>query len=108
MVMPAVASATRRKDRGVRFDVAPHGHGRSMWTAEEFEALTPSERDEAFDAAVVLDLDAIPSELLERVRTRLQERIEKHQPGGSSPGSAHRPMGRVGPAHGGRSGARRC
>jgi hypothetical protein len=49
---------------------------RRTWTAEEFEALTPAQQDEEFDAAVVSDLDKVPAALLNRVRARLQERID--------------------------------
>ena len=53
---------------------------RRIWTAEEFAALTPAQQDEEFDAAVVSDLDEVPAELLNRVRARLQERIDSAPP----------------------------
>ena len=53
---------------------------RRIWSAEEFEAMTPAQQDEIFDAAIISDLDEIPTELLARVRARLQERIDTTPP----------------------------
>ena len=46
-----------------------------MWTAAEFERLTPAEQDIAFQDSIVTDLEDIPPELLDRVRSRLLNRI---------------------------------
>lgn len=47
-----------------------------MWTAAEFEKLTPAEQDAAFHASIVTDLDDIPPEFLDRVRRRLLSRLD--------------------------------
>lgn len=46
-----------------------------VWTAEELEGMSPAEQDAVFEAGVVADLDSVPTEFLERVRRRAQERI---------------------------------
>jgi hypothetical protein len=47
-----------------------------IWTAEELERLTPDERDRLFEDSIVRDLDDAPSDLVDRARERLQERIQ--------------------------------
>jgi hypothetical protein len=44
-------------------------------TADEFERLSPAERDRIFQASIVRDLDDVPPEYLERVRARVEQRI---------------------------------
>jgi hypothetical protein len=44
-------------------------------TAEEFERMTPAERDAHFDASLVTNLDEVPEAFLDRVRARLEEHI---------------------------------
>ncbi len=67
-----------------RSGVPPSRYSRNMarriWTAEEFEAMTPAQQDEIFDAAVISDINDVPEELLARVRARLQERIDSAPP----------------------------
>ncbi len=46
-----------------------------MWTAAEFEKLTPAEQDAAFQASIVTNSDDIPPEFLDRVRSRLLKRL---------------------------------
>jgi hypothetical protein len=48
---------------------------RKVWTAEELAALSPAEQGAVFDASIVLDLDEVPPEFLERVRGRLEARL---------------------------------
>ena len=45
-----------------------------VWTAAEFEKLSPAQRQQIFDASLVLDLDDVPPEFLDRVRDRVQDR----------------------------------
>lgn len=46
-------------------------------TAEELEKMTPAQRQAAFDASIVTDLDDAPPELLERTRERVQRMIRE-------------------------------
>ena len=46
-----------------------------VWTAEELESLSPAEQDALFASSVTTDLGQVPPEFLERVRSRLRERI---------------------------------
>lgn len=46
-----------------------------VWTAEELEKLTPARRQQIFEASLVLDLDDVPPEFLDRVRDRVKDRI---------------------------------
>lgn len=46
-----------------------------VWTAAELEKLSPAQRQQIFDASLVLDLDDVPPEFLDRVRDRVQDRI---------------------------------
>jgi hypothetical protein len=55
---------------------------RKVWTAEEFEQLTPAEQDALFDASVVTDLGQVPAAFLEHVRARAEQRLV---PGDSPP-----------------------
>ncbi|MEO1061047.1 MAG: hypothetical protein AAFZ07_06495 [Actinomycetota bacterium] len=48
---------------------------RRAWTAEEFAALSPAEQDAVFDASVATDLDDVPAEFIDRVRTRFEARL---------------------------------
>lgn len=45
-----------------------------VWTAAELEKLSPAQRQQIFDASLVLDLDDVPPEFLDRVRDRVQDR----------------------------------
>ena len=65
---------------GVPPDRYSQNMARRIWTAEEFEAMTPAQQDEIFDASIISDLDEVPTELLTRVRARLQERIDSTPP----------------------------
>jgi hypothetical protein len=44
-------------------------------TAEQLEEMTPAERQAAFDASIVTNLDDAPPELLARTRRRVEELI---------------------------------
>ena len=46
-----------------------------VWTAAELEKLSPAQRQQIFDASLVLDLDDVPPEFLDRVRDRVKDRI---------------------------------
>lgn len=46
-----------------------------VWTAAELEKLSPAQRQQIFDASLVLDLDDVPPEFLDRVRDRVRDRI---------------------------------
>ena len=46
-----------------------------IWTAEEFERLTPVEQDAVFDASIEYDLTAVPTAFVEAVRMRTTQRI---------------------------------
>lgn len=46
-----------------------------VWTAAELEKLSPAQRKQIFDASLVLDLDDVPPEFLDRVRDRVQDRL---------------------------------
>ena len=46
-----------------------------VWTAAELEKLSPAQRQQIFDASLVLDLDDVPPEFLDRVRRRTEERL---------------------------------
>ena len=48
---------------------------RKVWTATELDQLSPAERQRIFDENLVLDLDDVPPEFVERVRARTAERI---------------------------------
>lgn len=48
---------------------------RKVWTAAELDQLSPAERQRIFDESLVLDLDDVPPEFVERVRARTAERI---------------------------------
>lgn len=47
-----------------------------MWTAEELERMSPAEQDALFAQSVAIDLDQVPAEFLQRVRSRVQERAD--------------------------------
>jgi len=46
-----------------------------VWTAEEYERMSPAERRAVFEASIVTDLDEVPPEFLERVRARVERKI---------------------------------
>lgn len=49
--------------------------GSRIITAAELEKMTPAQRQAAFDASVVTDLDKAPPELLARTRRRVEQLI---------------------------------
>ena len=55
------------------------GMEQKVWTAAELEKLSPAERHALFDASVVTDLDQAPEGLLQRVRTRIHQRIAQSE-----------------------------
>ena len=46
-------------------------------TAEEFEQMSPADQDAAFAASIVTNLDHVPREFVERVRSRVEDRIAR-------------------------------
>ena len=46
-----------------------------VWTAAEFERLSPAEQDAVFAAGIVRDLADVPPEFLARVRARLEDHV---------------------------------
>ena len=48
---------------------------RKIWTAAELDEMSPRERKRIFDESIVWDLDDAPSELLDRARAKLLQRI---------------------------------
>ena len=51
---------------------------RRTWPAEEFEELTPAEQDEIFESSIVTELDDVPEPFLAHVRSRLRQRLDRH------------------------------
>lgn len=49
-------------------------------TAAEFEKLSPAERHALFEASVVTDIDEAPPQLVERARSRVQQKIAESEP----------------------------
>lgn len=62
--------AARHPRRGTLASMA-----RKVWTAAELDELSPADRRRIFDENLVLDLDDVPSEFVDRVRARTVERI---------------------------------
>ncbi|MFP4513248.1 MAG: hypothetical protein ACLFRV_09925 [Acidimicrobiales bacterium] len=50
-----------------------------VWTAAELEQMSPAEQDALFERSVITDLDQVPSEFLERVRERVQQRADSSE-----------------------------
>ena len=48
-------------------------------TADELERMNPGEQDAVFEASIVTNLDDVPREFLERVRSRLEDRIARSE-----------------------------
>ena len=46
-------------------------------TAAELEKMSPAEQQAIFDASAVTDLDQVPAEFLARVRSRLEQHIDR-------------------------------
>jgi hypothetical protein len=51
-----------------------------VWTAAEFEQLSPAEQDAIFAAAIVRDLAEVPPAFLARVRARFEDHIGGTEP----------------------------
>lgn len=75
------AAFERREDEGSR---PPSGWAhrviieaveRKVWSAEELERMTPAEQDAIFESSLIDRLDDVPPEFIERVRSRVQQRI---------------------------------
>jgi len=47
-----------------------------VWTAAELERLTPSEQNRLFESSIIRDLDQVPAEFLDRVRSRIAAQVE--------------------------------
>lgn len=52
---------------------------RKVITAAEFERLSPTEQDQAFEASIIWDLADAPPELVARARARVEERIAREE-----------------------------
>lgn len=61
-----------------RFDKLPVAQ--RVWTAAEFERLSPAEQDAIFAAAIVRDLADVPPAFLARVRARFDDHIGGTEP----------------------------
>lgn len=48
-------------------------------TADELERMSPAEQDAVFEASIVTNLDDVPHEFLERVRSRVEDRIARSE-----------------------------
>ena len=48
-------------------------------TADELERMSPAEQDAVFEASIVTNLDDVPREFLERVRSRVEDRIARSE-----------------------------
>lgn len=46
------------------------------WTADELQSMSPIERYEAISASIVSDLDEVPHEFLDRIRSNILDHIE--------------------------------
>ncbi|WP_419946672.1 hypothetical protein [Candidatus Poriferisodalis sp.] len=49
-------------------------------TAAELEKLSPAERHALFEASIVTDLDEAPPQLVERAKSRVQQKIAESEP----------------------------
>lgn len=49
-------------------------------TAAELEKLSPAERRALFEASIVTDVDEAPPQLVERARSRVQQKIAESEP----------------------------
>ena len=57
---------------------------RKLWTAAEWEKLSPAEQDRIFEESLVVDPTQVPLELLEQARAdfrRLTAEHDTHKPG---------------------------
>ena len=52
---------------------------RKVITAAEFERLSPTEQDRAFESSIIWDLADAPPELVARARARVEERITREE-----------------------------
>ncbi|MEY2426959.1 MAG: hypothetical protein QOI61_2531 [Actinomycetota bacterium] len=50
---------------------------RKVWRVEEFEALSPEERQAIFEASVVYDLDTLDPEYVARIREKGRKLLEE-------------------------------
>jgi hypothetical protein len=48
---------------------------RKIWTAAELEQMSAAEQDAVFRASIIRNLDDVPPEFLDRVRTNTEHRI---------------------------------
>ena len=49
--------------------------GPNVWTAEQLEQMSPAERHAIFETSIITDLNDVPPEFLDRVRTRAERLI---------------------------------
>lgn len=49
-------------------------------TAADLERMSPAERQAHLDRSIVRDIDDVPEEFMDRVRSRLQDRIAATEP----------------------------
>ena len=52
---------------------------KKIWTAAELEKMTPAERHEISQAAIVRDLDAAPKHLVDSARSFIEKRIASEE-----------------------------
>ena len=50
---------------------------RKIWTAADLEQMTPTERQQIFEASIITDLDEAPPSLVRRSRERVEKLIEE-------------------------------
>ncbi len=55
-----------------------------LWTAEELEKLSPTERTEIIRAGIVTDLTQVPEAFLERVRANVRNHISSTETAAAS------------------------
>lgn len=51
----------------------------SVVTAAELETMSPAERRAIFEASIITDLDEAPKHLIDRARTRVEQRIAESE-----------------------------
>lgn len=50
-----------------------------MWTAAEFDQLTPAQQQQIVQASFTTDVSDVPEEFIELVRRRLRQHIETEE-----------------------------
>lgn len=79
--MPGQQCQSRRVRHWRTADLATlAGVAQRVWTAAEFERLSPAEQDAIFAVAIVRDLADVPPAFLARVRARFDDHIGGTEP----------------------------